>query len=321
MLREKMRCATAESCTGGGIATAITALSGSSAWFDRGFVTYSNEAKQEMLGVKASTLSLNGAVSAETVTEMAEGAILKSAANVSVAVSGIAGPDGGTKEKPVGTVWIAWAGGMIATRAERFSFEGDRESVREQTIQQALLGLCERLTLIEKQKKEGRYFFALCPNEHTREKLFQAASQVVDEQRLTPSENLHMTLAYLGHIPTDFIERAVKACQKIEAKPFYINIDGVNDWPKQAIRYLSISEVPEALLNLVTDVNGSLSKEGYKPARRPYVPHITVARQSMDNALPPIIQSIPWQVKSFCLLRAHAENKKNKYEVVEKFSL
>ena len=134
---------TAESCTGGGIAAALTDVAGSSAWFDRGFVTYSNEAKQEVLGVSAQTLEDFGAVSRETVIEMARGAVERSRAEISVAVSGIAGPGGGTPDKPVGTVWIAWAT-PLGTEAVRERFAGDREAVRSATIDAALAGLLQR---------------------------------------------------------------------------------------------------------------------------------------------------------------------------------
>jgi nicotinamide-nucleotide amidase len=135
--------ACAESCTGGGIAAALTDVAGSSAWFDRGFVTYSNLAKQEMLGVSPDTLARCGAVSRETVIEMATGALLRSRAQLGVAVSGIAGPGGGTPDKPVGTVWIAWARGA-ETWASRELFVGDRAQVRAAAVEAALEGLLDR---------------------------------------------------------------------------------------------------------------------------------------------------------------------------------
>ena len=137
--------ATAESCTGGWIATCITAVPGSSKWFDRGFVTYSNEAKQEMLGVLPHTIEANGAVSKAVVVEMAEGALRNSRADYSIAVSGIAGPDGGTQDKPVGTVWIAWAIKGELTQAKKYAFTGDREAVRAQTVEAALTQLNNQL--------------------------------------------------------------------------------------------------------------------------------------------------------------------------------
>ena len=134
--------ATAESCTGGWIAEVVTATSGSSAWFDRGWVTYSNEAKQQMLGVPVATIAAEGAVSKAVVCAMAEGALAHSNASHAIAVSGIAGPSGGSPEKPVGTVWIAWAALDGETRAKLYHFDGGREAVRQQTVCSALLHLC-----------------------------------------------------------------------------------------------------------------------------------------------------------------------------------
>lgn len=143
LLVAQARLATAESCTGGWIAKVLTDMAGSSAWFDRGFVTYSNQAKREMLGVRSGTLEQHGAVSRETVLEMVSGALEHSAANYSVAVSGIAGPGGGTPDKPVGTVWLAW-GTPASVEAVCEHFSGDREQVRAQTVERALRGLLER---------------------------------------------------------------------------------------------------------------------------------------------------------------------------------
>jgi nicotinamide-nucleotide amidase len=145
-----MMLTTAESCTGGGIAEALTDISGSSAWFERGFVTYSNVAKAEMLGVRQSTLEAHGAVSEATVREMAAGALQHSHAQVAVAVSGIAGPTGGTPEKPVGTVWFGWAlrDGEVHARLHHLS--GDRAAVREQSVQIALQGVLNMLNNITK---------------------------------------------------------------------------------------------------------------------------------------------------------------------------
>jgi nicotinamide-nucleotide amidase len=136
---------TAESCTGGWIAKVVTDVAGSSAWFECGLATYSYEAKQALLGVRPETLEMHGAVSRETVLEMVAGALVHSGAGVAVAVTGIAGPGGGTSDKPVGTVWIAWKrrGGYPA--AEVYRFDGDREAVRRQTVAAALRGLEERL--------------------------------------------------------------------------------------------------------------------------------------------------------------------------------
>jgi len=137
---------TAESCTGGGVAEAITAISGSSEWFDRGFITYSNEAKQEMLRVSAATLAGHGAVSEDTAREMALGALAASPGTVSVSVTGVAGPTGGTHAKPVGMVCFAWArSGEAVPRSETRHFSGDREGVRRQAVVRALQGIVELL--------------------------------------------------------------------------------------------------------------------------------------------------------------------------------
>ncbi|MCP1107300.1 nicotinamide-nucleotide amidase [Serratia nevei] len=122
----------AESCTGGGIAKAITDIAGSSAYFDRGFVTYSNAAKHDLLGVSEATLAAHGAVSEEVVREMAIGALRAAQADLALSVSGIAGPDGGSAEKPVGTVWFGFAGSDGRGLSRKMQFEGDRDAVRLQ---------------------------------------------------------------------------------------------------------------------------------------------------------------------------------------------
>ncbi len=132
---------TAESCTGGWIAKAVTDIAGSSEWFDCGMAAYSYEAKQALLGVRPQTLEQYGAVSRETAIEMVSGALVNSGASVAVAVTGIAGPGGGSADKPVGTVWIGWKRRGGYARAEVFHFDGDRDAVRRQTVAAALAGL------------------------------------------------------------------------------------------------------------------------------------------------------------------------------------
>lgn len=136
--------ATAESCTGGLISACCTDLSGSSVWFDRGFVTYSNDAKTQMLGVPSDLISAHGAVSQTVAHAMAMGAVYRSKAQVSVAVTGVAGPSGGSPEKPVGTVWFGWCiNGLVATELQHF--EGDRKLIRQATVLHALAGILNRL--------------------------------------------------------------------------------------------------------------------------------------------------------------------------------
>lgn len=138
--------ATAESCTGGWIAKLVTDIAGSSAWFEGGAVTYSNALKQALLGVTASTLERHGAVSRECALEMVAGALARLDAGVAVAVTGVAGPTGGSVDKPVGTVWIAWQRRGGAARAEVYHFDGDRDAVRRQTVAAALGGVRKILT-------------------------------------------------------------------------------------------------------------------------------------------------------------------------------
>ena len=145
-LQRRLMVVTAESCTGGWIAKTLTDLPGSSAWFDAGLVTYSYGAKEALLGVNPRTLERTGAVSEETALEMVSGALARFGAGVAVAVTGIAGPSGGTVEKPVGTVWISWKRRGGYAHATLFHFDGDREAVRRQTVAAALSGVLRTLT-------------------------------------------------------------------------------------------------------------------------------------------------------------------------------
>ena len=140
-----LKLATAESCTGGWIAQAVTSVAGSSDWFERGFVTYSNEAKKDLLGVRAATLSRHGAVSEATAREMASGALKRSQAQIAVAVTGIAGPGGGTRKKPVGTVCFAWARKKGGIESIVVRFRGNRDGIRRRSVAFAMRGLLERL--------------------------------------------------------------------------------------------------------------------------------------------------------------------------------
>ncbi len=137
--------ASAESCTGGWVGKVITDIVGSSRWYERGFITYTNQAKHEMLGVSAETLQAYGAVSEETVCEMARGTLKHSHADLALAITGIAGPGGATNKKPVGTVWLAWANSDDFLHSEKHHFEGEREEVRRQAVVCALDGVLKHL--------------------------------------------------------------------------------------------------------------------------------------------------------------------------------
>lgn len=145
LLDRELMVATAESCTGGLVAATLTDIAGSSAWFERGFVTYSNHAKMEMLGVPADLIETHGAVSEDVARAMAEGALLESRAQVALSITGVAGPGGGTRDKPVGTVCFGWAVMEQAVQSETMHFDGDRAQVREQSVRHALGGLLLRV--------------------------------------------------------------------------------------------------------------------------------------------------------------------------------
>lgn len=148
LLARNLMLATAESCTGGWAAMAVTSVPGSSRWYERGFVTYSNAAKQDMLGVKPGTLAEHGAVSEAVVREMAEGAVARSGARVSLAVSGVAGPGGGTAAKPVGLVCLGWGLPDGELRSRCLRCQGGRQQVRREAVAQAFSGLLELLSSI-----------------------------------------------------------------------------------------------------------------------------------------------------------------------------
>lgn len=144
LLQSRRRLVTAESCTGGWLGKVATDVAGSSAWFAGGAIVYSNELKQRSVDVRAETLAQHGAVSEAVVLEMAQGALRHLGGEIAVAVSGIAGPDGGSIDKPIGTVWFAWAtlrNGLVAIAAEKKIFTGDRDQVRRQSVFHALMGV------------------------------------------------------------------------------------------------------------------------------------------------------------------------------------
>ena len=144
LLRKNAKLTTAESCTGGGIAEAITAIAGSSQWFEYGYITYANKAKEQLLNVDQQALDSYGAVSEEVVEQMAVGALKSSGADYAIAVTGIAGPDGGMEHKPLGTVWICWLTPEI-TRVEKYQLQGDRQAIRQQVIKISLQELLHQL--------------------------------------------------------------------------------------------------------------------------------------------------------------------------------
>ncbi|MCH9756422.1 MAG: RNA 2',3'-cyclic phosphodiesterase [Gammaproteobacteria bacterium] len=318
---EHMQLTVAESCTGGSLAAALTAIPGSSHWFERGFVTYSNHAKKEILNVSEQTLHFDGAVSEATVCAMAEGAIQNSDAHLSVAISGIAGPDGGTETKPVGTVWIAWAGLRKPTKATCYTFPGDRIAVREAAVLKALEGLLKRTkTYTPPSQDAHRYFFALWPDEPTKEALHQQAQIITKQTACTPilPENLHLTLAYLGALTTEEVSTIKQINCPIA--PFELKLTETHHWPEQNITYFGPAP-SEPLQKLHAFLNQHLLKQGFKPERREFIPHITLARDYTHSFDSCTLKPIHWFVHELCLVKSTPNPDTSHYETIERTPL
>ncbi len=311
----------AESCTGGSLAAALTEIPGSSHWFDRGFVTYSNHAKKEILGVSEHTLHFDGAVSEATVRRMAEGAIQNSDAHLSVSISGIAGPDGGTQAKPVGTVWIAWAGLRQPTEAVCYTFPGDRASIRKSAVLKALEGLLERTKHYQvPPEHEPNYFFALWPDETTKNTLYEQAQTITNQITCKPSlaENLHLTLAYLGKLST-------KECEALQnfscpVAPFELGITEIHHWSHNQIAYFG-PKYSEQLEKLHACLTKHLLQKGFKPERRSFVPHITFARDYQHALDSCTLKPTHWFVHELCLVKSVPTQNASCYEIVSRTPL
>lgn len=327
LTQRKIRCAIAESCTGGALGGTITSIPGSSDWFDRGFITYSNEAKEEMLGVPHKILRAYGAVSEQAARAMAEGAIANSDANVSVAITGIAGPGGGSRTKPVGTVWIAWAGDLQPTFSHCYHFVGNRPAVRHQAIQRALDGLIHRCDPksqpLQQKKTKDRYFFALFPNEEVANALYQQGKSHILDEICTeiPKSKLHLTLSYLGNVPPDFLQEAMRIASSIKAKSFDMEINKVDAWQHPKICWLGCDCPPEELVKLAYHLNLSLISAGFRPERNPFIPHVTIARKWTRKEKAKSIDLIPWFVDEFCLVKSTRKAEALHYEIIARWSL
>lgn len=321
-----IRCTMAESCTGGSLAAAVTRVAGSSQWFERGFVTYSNQAKIQMLGVPEPIIASSGAVSEETARAMAHGAIAMSEAEVSVAITGVAGPGGGTPEKPVGTVWIAWAGDLQPTLCQCFHFEGDREAIRQQTVKAALTGLINRCKADPKMHHHGnaRYFFALWPDEPTAQALYEQAQAMhtFSGGVFTRLENLHMTLVYLGKVHPDFIKEAMKMAEKMRHQKFSMTLARLSHWSEHQLYWMGLEYEPQALHQFVVSLKHVLMTIGFKPESKPFVPHVTIARKCPNTEEEKrLIAPVIWRVKDFCLVKSSAADGSSAYEIIGRWPM
>ena len=317
------RIATAESCTAGWIAKTLTDVAGSSDWLECGYVTYSNAAKMRDLGVRAGTLQEQGAVSEAAVTEMAEGARRVSGADVAVAVSGIAGPGGGTAEKPVGTVWFALAAPGQEGVRELCRFEGDRDQVRRQSVAHAL-GMVQRA--LAPAGATRRLFFALWPDEPMREALAHAVRKAVRASggRPVPPSNLHLTLAFLGSMPEGRVEelagvaRAVGLTNPGEVE---VRLDRLEHWPGPQVLCALPGEPPTTAQALARALQEQLSSAGFSPDIKPFRPHVTVARKVTHPSRSMRMQPVSWRFGAFALIESRTLESGPAYSVVEVYVL
>lgn len=322
LLKRNLRCAVAESCTGGSLAAAITEVPGSSQWFDRAFITYSNEAKEQMLAVSHQTIRTHGAVSEATARAMALGVIAHSEAQVSVAITGIAGPDGGSKEKPVGMVWLAWAGDFQPIYSACYFFKGDRTAVRQQAVEVALQGLIQRCALpkdLPYSTRKERYFFALRPDEKTALALYKCSQQITAKVACSPvaMNNLHITLAYLGSVSPEFLNAVKSMASLIHSPPFTVKINEVGCWLPTKVCWLGMEEKPAELERLLNSLNHGLITAGFKPDTSLYLPHVTIARKWVQPFATRSIPLISWVVKDFCLLKSMSTSGPVQYDVID----
>lgn len=323
--KRNIRCVVAESCTGGGLGYAITEVPGSSSWFERGFITYSNASKTQLLQVSDAIIEKYGAVSKECAVAMAQGAIANSNASVSIAITGIAGPEGGGENKPVGTVWIAWAGDKQALSATRYLFKGDRKKIREQAIEVALQGLINRSQeeahpLLIKSVTD-RYFFALWPDKDSALALWNQVQQMdmnpSGKFKLVLKENYHITLAYLGCTYPELLTHAQQLAGELKVNDFDLTLSNVHYWKHNKVAWCGIQRTPFHLLNLLEKLRFKLIVAGFAPESRSFTPHITLAR-GVNQIEAPLFNPIHWHVDKFYLVKSSGASF---YEIINHWNL
>jgi 2'-5' RNA ligase len=253
--------------------------------------------------------------------------IAHSDVDVSVAITGIAGPGGGTKSKPVGTVWIAWAGDLQQTFSHCYHFEGNRPAIRYQAIQVALEGLIKRCDLashpIARKKSKERYFFALVPSKEVADLVCKQAKLQFDEPgvKLVPKPNLHLTLSYLGNVPPDFLQEAMRIASPLKTKAFDLSINQTEVWTRKKIGVLETNKPPSEFLQLVENLNHNLISAGYRPPSRPFLPHITVVKKWPEKQVKRAMEPIYWSIDSFCLMKSTSKKGSVHYEVIAEWPL
>ncbi len=289
LLAAHARAVTAESCTGGWIAKCLTDIPGSSRWFERGYVTYSNAAKQQGLGVRSEDLQAFGAVSAITAEQMAAGALAASAADVAVAVTGIAGPDGGTTQKPVGLVWLAAGRRDGPIRAEEHHFSGDREAIRRAAVAAALRLLLATVQSAAIRTPAGRVaaervrlrrvFFALWPDEQFCVRLSAAAAQLgrLEGRRAVP-EDWHVTVCFIGSVNEAELAALQSGAAAVSARGCALQFDTLEYWQRARIVAATASQIPAAAVELAQALRALARSLGLTPDDKPLRPHLTLMR-------------------------------------------
>ncbi len=331
-----LRVATAESCTGGWIAKALTDIPGSSRWVEGGVVAYSNSAKSSLLGVPAGIVAAHGAVSEPVVRSMAEGARARFGVPLTVAVSGVAGPDGGTPEKPIGTVWFAWANGRETTAAREL-FAGDREAVRRRSVDFALRRLLEltdaamsggpdaeadaaERTVDDRLRDSRRVFFALWPDADTRARLARATKDAVSRSGGRPiaKDRFHVTVAFLGNLTPAGLEIA-SAVPPISVGAFALVLDTVGVFAASRTLWLGARSVPPALSELESRLWEALTPKGFIREERIYLPHVTLARRA--RPVEAQIDPVEWPVDELALVESLPMGRNVHYEPLRSWPL
>ena len=322
LMSQTQMCATAESCTGGLVSATLTERPGSSAWYDRGFTTYSNAAKQELLSIPAKLINEHGAVSEQVAKAMAEGAIMNSTAQYSLSITGIAGPAGGSALKPVGTVCFAWAGGHLPTKSVTHQLSGDRFLVRQQAISLALEGLIKHIKQAQIEQEsclDYNYFLALRPQKASRQSIVSTATSLIDSKKSVHFDDLHLTLAYFGKVSPLFINN-LKA---LLAKPCpigvtFFTIDQLNTFSKSNAYWLGATIAPTELQKFYDQFTTHLNRLGYKKERRQFIPHITIGRKlQTDIKLPHTVLPLTIQFDELILAHANPDpNVKPRYKII-----
>jgi nicotinamide-nucleotide amidase len=298
LLQRGWMIAVAESCTGGGVMQALTSISGSSSWVDGALVTYSNDAKKDLLGVSEEILNTVGAVSAPCALAMVEGIRPNKENLLRLATTGIAGPLGGTSQKPVGTVFIAYQAPHQSPQVHQLALSGTREEICQQTIFYALRDLV--LASLYEAYQDVHCFYALMLDDEGLQKACHdyGLKCGIEVLHLEPRCNLHLTLAYLGktkgeHVD-DLCQRGKNAASQM--LPFSLKFGGLKHWARVKSYVLDFEDMPSALKTLSTSLGASN-----------LTPHVTLSKRNLDmdincemNAL-----QLEWQVSHFSLMMSY----------------